>query len=113
MIAPRVGLPLLAESPKLKNLAGTWAWHMAVTNSLNHQDLGGLLRSPDYSVFHRLSETIIVEPYDVGPAQTEDDRMNSPPHRATILSARFTVVGIGVFRGADGRVWAVADFGAP
>ena len=105
------GLPPLANSPKLENLAGSWAWQMAVDNSLHHQDLGRLFHSPDFSGFHGLAENIIVEPYDVGPEQLVADWMNSPPHRANILSGGFNVVGIGVFRGPDGRIWSVVDFG--
>jgi uncharacterized protein YkwD len=105
------GVAPLAYSPKLENLAGTWAWQMSVDDSLAHQDLGGLLLSPDFSAFHALYENIIMEPYDVGPEQLEADWMSSPPHRANILSGRVNVVGIGVFRGPDGRIWSVVDFG--
>lgn len=105
------GLAPLARSPKLENLAGTWAWQMAVDNSLEHQDLGGLLRSPDFSAFHALYENVIVESSGVGPEQLEADWMNSPPHRANILNGNVDVVGIGAFRGPDGRIWSVVDFG--
>ena len=35
----------------------------------------------------------------------------SAPHRANILSGAFNIVGIGYYRGPDGRLWAVQDFG--
>jgi uncharacterized protein YkwD len=37
--------------------------------------------------------------------------MASAGHRANILSPYFTIVGIAVAHGADGRIWAVVDFG--
>jgi uncharacterized protein YkwD len=37
--------------------------------------------------------------------------MASPPHRANILSRGFNVVGVGMARGPDGRIWATVDFG--
>jgi uncharacterized protein YkwD len=106
------GVAPLARSPKLENLAGTWAWRMAVDNWLHHQDLGGLLQSPDFGAFHALYENVLVESTDVGPDRLEADWMSSAPHRGNILNSGVNVVGIGVFRGPDGQIWAVADFGA-
>lgn len=105
------GLAPLTRSPKLENLAGTWAWRMGVDNWMRHQDLGEVIRRPDFRAYRTLYENIMVEPNGVGPEQLEADWMSSPPHRSSILSSSVNVVGIGVFRGADGRVWAVADFG--
>jgi uncharacterized protein YkwD len=105
------GLAPLSRSPKLENLAGTWAWRMAVDNWLRHQDLGGLLRNPDFGAFYTLYENVSVDSYDWGPEQLEADWMNSPPHRDNILRGSVNVVGIGVFHGSDGQVWAVVDFG--
>ncbi len=36
--------------------------------------------------------------------------MHSPPHRKNILDPNYTLVGIGVVRGADGVYWATQDF---
>lgn len=105
------GLPPLGQSPKLENLAGTWAWRMSVDNSLHHQDLGGILNSSDYSAFHTLGENIIVAPGSMSPDQLEAAWMASTPHRNNILSRGFNVMGIGVFHGPDGRIWAAVDFG--
>jgi uncharacterized protein YkwD len=105
------GLPSLSYSPKLTNLAGTWSWQMAMDNSLHHQDLASLLRSADYRAFHTLGENILFAPGYFTPEQIEDIWMNSLPHRANILSGGFNAVGVGVFTGPDGRLWATADFG--
>ena len=40
--------PALVHSPKLENLAGNWAWQMAVDNSLHHQNLSNVLYSSDF-----------------------------------------------------------------
>lgn len=105
------GLPPLTHSPKLENLAGTWAWQMSVDNSLHHQDLAGVLYSPDFGAFSTLGENIIVAPGNMSSAQLESAWMNSAPHRANILSRSFNVVGIGIFWGPDGRLWSAVDFG--
>jgi uncharacterized protein YkwD len=47
----------------------------------------------------------------MNPTQMENAWMASSPHRANILSRSFNIVGIGVYRGPDGRLWAVQDFG--
>ncbi len=36
--------------------------------------------------------------------------MHSPPHRKNILDPEYTLVGIGVVRGADGIYWGTQDF---
>ena len=37
--------------------------------------------------------------------------MRSAPHRANILNRSFNAVGIGYWRGPDGRLWVCVDFG--
>lgn len=105
------GLPTLAWSPKLANAAGTWANEMANENSLHHQDLTALLFSPDFGGYYTLGENILVGPGSMTAASMEGAWRNSPPHWANITSRNFNIVGIGYFRGPDGRIWAVQDFG--
>jgi uncharacterized protein YkwD len=105
------GLPALTWSPKLSNQAGTWAANMAAWNTLYHQNLGALINSPDYSGYYTLGENIMVGPGSLSPAAVEAAWMNSPAHKANILSRSFNIVGIGYVRGPDGRIWAVQDFG--
>jgi uncharacterized protein YkwD len=105
------GLRPLVQSPKLENLAGTWAWQMSVDNYLHHQDLAGVLYSPDLTPYYTLGENIIVAPGNMAPWQLEAAWMYSPAHRANILNSNFNVVGIGAFWGPDGRLWSVVDFG--
>jgi uncharacterized protein YkwD len=58
-----------------------------------------------------LGENIIVAPGHYTPEQLEAAWMASAPHRANILSRGFNVVGVGMSRGPDGRIWATVDFG--
>ena len=44
---------------------------MEAANNLYHQDLGGILNSPDFSAFHTLGENIIVTPPGYSPQQIE------------------------------------------
>ena len=46
------------------------------------------------------------------PAEVMGAWMNSPPHKANILSADFTMLGVGVRMGADGPYW-VQEFRRP
>jgi uncharacterized protein YkwD len=105
------GVPGLRNSPKLDNLAGTWSWQMSVDNALHHQDLRALQSSPDFSNYYTLAENLFVMTGDITPAQLENSWMSSAPHRDNILSRSFNVVGVGTFRGPDGRLWVTAVFG--
>jgi uncharacterized protein YkwD len=105
------GLPPLTWSPKLANTAGTWAHQMSNANSLYHQNLGALISSPEYAGYRTMGENILVGSGGMSPTQVQGTWMNSAPHRANILSGAFNIVGIGYYRGPDGRLWAVQDFG--
>jgi uncharacterized protein YkwD len=105
------GLPQLTWSPKLANQAGWWAHQMSDANTLYHQDLTALINSPDYAGYYTLGENILVGPGTMTALQIEGAWMASAPHRANILSGAFNIVGIGYYRGPDGRIWAVQDFG--
>jgi uncharacterized protein YkwD len=84
---------------------------MASVNSLYHQNLGALLAGPDYNYYYTLGENILVGPGSMSPNAIETAWRNSPPHWANITSRSFNVVGIGYYRGPDGRLWAVQEFG--
>jgi uncharacterized protein YkwD len=105
------GLPPLTWSPKLANQAGTWAAHMSSAGTLYHQNLGALIDSSDYVGYRSLGENILVGPGAMTPNSMEDAWLASPPHRANITNSGFNIVGIGYWRGPDGRIWAVQDFG--
>lgn len=105
------GAAPLVWSPKLANNAGTWAHQMSNANSLYHQNLGALLSSSDYTAFYTLGENILVGPGNMSAASIEAAWKASPPHWANITNRSFNVVGVGIYRGPDGRIWAVQEFG--
>jgi uncharacterized protein YkwD len=105
------GVPPLTWSPKLANQAGSWALQMSNANSLYHQNLSALIYSADYSGYRTLGENIIVGPGGMTATTIEGAWMGSSPHRANITNGAFNIVGIGYWRGPDGRIWAVQDFG--
>jgi uncharacterized protein YkwD len=105
------GLPGLAANGQLTCLAQNWSQTMASTNTLGHQNLSAILSSPSYSpYFTTLGEILAEDPAQVSATDVNTAWMNSPEHRANILSPSFRWVGVGVAN-AYGSVWATADFG--
>jgi len=107
----RAGLPGLAWNGTLANSASSWAHQMSNAGTLYHQNLSALIYSSAYAGFHALGENILVGPGSMSAPSLEVAWMNSPPHRANILNGGFNVVGIGYYRGPDGRIWAAQEFG--
>jgi uncharacterized protein YkwD len=105
------GVPQLMYSPKLDNLAGTWAWNMATHYGFTHQNLTNVLYGPDFAGWYTLGENILVGPGNMTAGQMEAAWMKSAPHRANILNRSFNAVGVGYWRGPDGRLWICVDFG--
>jgi uncharacterized protein YkwD len=105
------GLPGLTWSPRLANQAGTWANSMSNTASLTHQNLGALIGSSTFAGYRAMGENILVGSGAMSPNQVQGLWMSSGSHRANILSGGYNIVGIGYFRGPDGRIWVVQDFG--
>jgi len=106
----QAGLPGLAANGQLTCLAQGWSGYMASTNSFEHRNLAAVLASPGYGGYHTLGENILEGPASMTAADMHTAWMNSPDHRANILSSNFTSVGIGL-SWANGQVWATEDFG--
>ncbi len=104
------GLPGLAPSGQLTCLAQGWSLHMAYTNTFGHQNLGAVLASPGYQNFNTLGENILEGPASLNADQMNAAWMNSPEHRANILSPSYRWIGIGVAY-ANGQVYATEEFG--
>ncbi|MEX0948671.1 MAG: CAP domain-containing protein [Acidimicrobiia bacterium] len=102
------GLPGLCVNGQLSGFAQNWANKMASTQSLVHQNIGGLIGSTGFST---MGENILEGPGNMSPADMESAWMNSPAHRANILNRTFTQVGVGIAYSSDGRVWVCVDFG--
>jgi uncharacterized protein YkwD len=105
------GLPTLAPNGQLTCLAQSWSQHMAATGSFTHRDLGAVINSPGYAgVYHALGENILLGPASVSAAAMHTAWMNSPEHRANILSGAFSSMGIGLAY-VGGQVYATENFG--
>jgi len=61
---------------------------------------------------YRSSGENVAEGYTSGAALMAS-WMTSPPHRANILSAKYTETGVGMARSKSGRVYSVQVFGRP
>ena len=86
--------------------AQLWANTMADGATLGYQDLSGIL---DLG-FESAAENVLVGPADLQAAAAEASWMNSATHRASIVNAAYTDVGVGVATSVDGRVWITVTF---
>ena len=102
------GLPGLCADGQLTGFAQNWANQMAATQSLVHQNIGGLIGSTGFST---MGENILDGPGSMSVGDMEVAWMNSSPHRANILSGAFSSAGVGIAYSSDGRVWVCVDFG--
>jgi len=105
------GLGPLSWNPQLTCLAQDHSNWMAATGSFTHRDLQATINQPDYAGYASLGENILVGPQSMTADAMEDAWMNSPGHRANILSANFDSIGIALANSSDGRVWATQNFG--
>lgn len=104
------GLPPLVWNGQLGCLAGAWSQYLAGSNNFYHRDLGSVINSPGYGGYHTLGENILKGPASMSAADMHIAWMNSPDHRANILSPSYTSMGIGLAY-ANGQVWATENFG--
>lgn len=102
------GLVQLTVDKGLAGEARTWAEQMARTDVLSHND--GLFSTASRQ---RLGMRLLGENVGVntGVAAQHKAFMASRGHRVNIEYAAFRVAGFAVVRDANGRIWAVEDFG--
>lgn len=106
------GLRALTWNRQLSCLSTNWSAEMAATGNLHHRDLNATIRSPGYSVYRTLGENVLRGPYGMSAQAMFDAWMASPGHRANILSASFTSIGIGFAVSPDGsKVYTTQNFG--
>lgn len=103
----KAGLPALAMSACLADLAQRHAERLAAAHTLYHQDLTTVMGSCGLSA---AGENVAMN-YS-GPGGFVGQWLTSPPHRANLLSGRFTVIGVGVAQAPDGSWYGVQVFGA-
>ena len=99
--------PLRATACLTGKVAQPWARHMADTEAMVHQDLSVVFEK--CSGLHRAGENIAYG-YPTAAAVMKA-WMHSTGHRRNILNKRFTKIGLGMARSADGTPYWVQDFG--
>ena len=104
------GLPPLAWNPRLWCLASEWSKVMGDSNNMYHRDLGATIRSPEFSGYGTLGENVLVGPSNMSGADMHSAWMNSPEHRANILSGAFSSFAVATYS-VNGSVWATENFG--
>ncbi len=104
------GKGALSWNGQLACLATGWSQHMAATGVFAHSNLSATLNSPPYSGYNTLGENILRGPASLSAQQMHNAWMNSPGHRANILSGAYNSIGIGVaYTGST--VYATQNFG--
>lgn len=102
------GLAAYRENNDLDNKAQAWARRMAGEARLYHSDLREGTEMLDWRLLGenvgRAADSANVD------AVLHDALVASPGHRANLLSARFTHMGVGVARGGDGNVYVAEVF---
>ena len=108
----KAGLPELAELPALMGTAQLKADDMRINRYYGHN-------SPVYGMPGDMIKAAIpsarsaaenIASWTKTPQEVITGLMDSPGHRANILSAKYTHIGIGIIEGADGGYWWVQHF---
>jgi uncharacterized protein YkwD len=102
------GVGPLGWNGALGGIAQAWAEWMATNGSFSHQNLGAVIGGTGFST---MGENLFLGPDGLGAGTVEASWMNSPAHRANLLSGAFSAVGVGVAVSSDGKMYVVADFG--
>lgn len=99
------GLRALAFNSCADGYANSWAKSLSVAGTLSHQPLAPILASCSA---RSVGENVAYG--NVTPAELVKMWMDSPGHRANILNAGFTHLGVGDVTVSSGRVYAVQVF---
>jgi uncharacterized protein YkwD len=110
-------LPPLTINNKLMNAAADYAKLMAQEDDLSHTVNGHTLPAR-YAVINYIwkycGENIASNMILNGESTVEDQWMQSSGHKANILNANFTEIGIGIaYSSQSGRYYYCQDFGQP
>jgi uncharacterized protein YkwD len=99
------GLPALKVSTCATGYAVTWSKHMAATADFSHQSL-----TPMFAACAARGAGENIAFGATSPEQFMTMWMNSPGHKANILRASFTHIGVGMAKSSSGRWYATQDF---
>ncbi|WP_344340265.1 cell wall-binding repeat-containing protein [Agrococcus versicolor] len=103
-----MGLAPLSVHPGLQSMAQGWSQQMASQQSMVHSTT--FCDTTFQMGFRRCGENVA----RMGSASADGVMtawMNSAGHRANVLNAGFTSIGVGVWQGADGRWYWTQNFG--
>ena len=104
------GATALAVHPSLNAKAQDWAEHMAATNQLYHSTLSDGLGGVDWTT---LGENVgRSSPNGDWALKLHDKLVASPGHYRNLVDRRFTHMGVGVARAANGDVYVAEVFAA-
>jgi hypothetical protein len=113
----KAGLPALKRQKNLQESAAWMAEDMSGKRYFDHRDserrdMLSRIREFKYSGYHALGENIAMGQRT--PEEVVDGWMNSPGHRANILSPNFSEIGVGYVPPSDRNAYGywVQDFGS-
>lgn len=108
------GLPALREHPTMTVESRKWSQHMSNTGVLEHQSAANGYTSYAYTT------CAVADPQwrgcaeNVGVGAAADGIhaafMASPGHKANVLSSTANRIGVGYWKGTDGRLWVTVRF---
>ena len=99
----RAGVPALRVDGDAQAKAQAWAGKMAAERRLSHSNMAAGIGG----TWTRLGENVAT---GSSVAEMHQALMSSPHHRARILDAGYTHAGIGIAKGADGRLYTAQVF---
>jgi uncharacterized protein YkwD len=113
----RHGLKPLGFAPRLAVMARGHSYDMAIRKYLSHDSPEGStpadrIRGVGIS-YSQLGENIYMDDFrdlDGLPARAIKGWLDSPEHRANMLSADFSATGVGIARSLDGKSYVTQDF---
>jgi uncharacterized protein YkwD len=100
------GLRALTWDDGLAQNARNWSVSMSANNNFAHSNIYPLLQR-----FQTAAENIGVGGGGTTSAMLHNAWMRSTGHRVNLLAPNLDVVGVGVFCGPDGRLWATQQYG--
>lgn len=101
------GLEHFNENAALMNYAQEWALNMSDMGRMKHSDMDSIMKLG----FSRVGENIACGQKDE--ASVMKTWLNSPGHRANIMSKIYTDIGCGFAFGADSAIYWCVCFGTP
>ncbi|MEQ1786601.1 MAG: CAP domain-containing protein [Acidimicrobiales bacterium] len=102
------GVRTLKEHDALTDKAEAWAQHMASTGRLEHSSLTVGLASVSWTA---LGENVGYSTPTANTLKTIHDRfVASAAHKANLVNAGYTHMGVGVAKDRSGRVWVAEVF---